>query len=65
MGLGEVLEDKQGKKVESKRQGRAGSSEEELIKVGQLEKREKEPDLLLALKFFSSGGKKKINILFK
>lgn len=37
MGLGEVLEDKQGKKVESKRQRGAGSTGEELIMVGQLE----------------------------
>lgn len=60
-----MLEDKQGKKVESKRQWQAGSSGEELIGAGQLERREKEPDPLLALKFFSSGGKNKIKILFK
>lgn len=46
MGLGEVLEDKQGKKVESKRQRRAGSTGEELIKVRELEGTAKQPRTL-------------------
>lgn len=37
MGLGEVLEDKHGKKVESKRHRGAGSTGEELIRVREVE----------------------------
>lgn len=47
MGLGEVLEDKQGKKVESKRQRGAGSTEQELIMIGQQEETAKQPRSLI------------------
>lgn len=43
MGLGEVLEDKQGKKVERKRGGWAGSMGGELIRIRQLEGTTEQP----------------------